>query len=343
MAILVSIIIPIYNTASFLDEAVQSVLNQSFTNWELILVDDGSSDSSMEICKRYLNHPAVKLIQQHNQGVSVARNNGLLQATGKYVFFMDSDDTIDENFIQTSVEVAEKEDADIVVVGNYFGDRLLNICALPTCAMFLKNSFLKTHSEIRFPKGIQPCEDGLFSHQLLALTNKIGFNGKGIYNYRKHECQNHQTINENPQKVLNQIPQWFAILEDFYHKHNLFKTKSLHLALFMQHEPLAQRYLKMSLNAEQKEFILNLVKNFVSKNISPYLKNKDRKKLNKLFIKFIDSENHTEFDQHLSDYKLKMEQQRRTKIAIAKVIYFGKKRVRKINKINTAFDRRLDL
>lgn len=343
MEILVTIIIPIYNTERFLDEAIQSVFNQTFVNWELVLVDDGSTDNSIEICKKYLNHPAVKLIQQHNQGVSVARNNGLLQATGKYIFFMDSDDTLDENFIRTSVQEAERGNYDIVVIGDYFKNRFPNICALPTCAMFLKHSFLKKYPEIRFAKGIQPCEDGLFSHQLLALTDKVGFNPKGIYNYRKHEYQNHQTINCNPQKVLDQMPQWFTILEDFYHKYNLFKVKSLHLALFMQHEPLAQRYLKMTLNEQQKEFVHNLVKVFAKKNITPYLKNKDKRKLNTLFIKFIESACCAEFDTYLSHYQTKMERQRHIKITIARIIYFGKKRVRKINKINTIFDRKLDL
>lgn len=343
MSVCVSIIIPIYNSDEFLDDTIRSIVRQNYPDWELILVDDGSTDDSVAICEKYTTNEKIQLIKQQNSGVSVARNRGLSLAKGKWIYFLDSDDTIDKDFLITSVEIAKKENSDIVVVGNYFKRRFPNVFALPTCAMFIKHSFLKQYPEIRFPEGIQPCEDGLFSHQLLALTNKIGFNPKGIYHYRKHNNQNHQTINANPQKVLNQIPLWLNILENFYKKYDLFKQKSLHLALFIQHEPFGQRYLKMPLSELQKEFLFQLIKSFINKNATPFLKKRDWKALSPLFVKFLEFNNPTLFDDYLPLYVDKIERERNTRLKIAKFIYFGKKQKRKLHRINVLFDNKLDL
>ncbi|MDO4763479.1 MAG: glycosyltransferase family 2 protein [Flavobacteriaceae bacterium] len=297
---LVSIIIPIYNVEDFLDDTIQSVINQSFNQWELILIDDGSSDSSVSICEKYLQDMRIKLFQQDNSGVSIARNNGLLQASGDYIFFMDADDTIDKDFIKTCIEIATKENYDLVVVGEYFKQRFPNIYALPTCAMFLKHSFLKKYSDIRFPKNIQPCEDGLFSHQLLALTEKVGFNPLGIYHYRKHHNQNTQIIKKNTDDVLTQIPKWFEILEKFYIKYDLFKQKNVHLALFLQHEPYQLRYLDMPLNREQKEFVFRLIKTFFNKNL--HLCETQKEILSRDFRYFIKTNNSIEFDEFYQKY-----------------------------------------
>lgn len=301
--IMVSIIIPIYNVEKFLDETIQSVLNQSYEEWELILVDDGSADNSVQVAEKYLGDERISLIRQKNEGVSIARNRGLSLAKGKYVYFLDSDDSIDANFIETSIEVAERENSDIVVVGDYFERRLPYPTALPTCAMFLKNSFLQQYPDIRFPERIQPCEDGIFSHQLLALTDKVGFNPNGIYHYRKHEHQN--TANPDVDKILNQIPIWFDILEKFYRKYNLFEKKSTHLALFLEHEPYG-RYLKMPFNNDQKRLLFRIIRNFYERNIEPYFE--EKRKLRVDFTFFLKAINMEEFEEK---YPQKIEKIRR--------------------------------
>ena len=94
--IIVSVIIPVYNVEKYISEAIESVLNQSLIDIEVILIDDGSTDNSLLICEQFLQKESrIKLLKQKNSGVSNARNNGLNLAIGKYVFFMDSDDTID--------------------------------------------------------------------------------------------------------------------------------------------------------------------------------------------------------------------------------------------------------
>lgn len=308
----VSVIIPVYNVERYIAEAIDSVLNQSLKNIEIILVDDGSTDKSLSICEEFcLKYFNIKLIKQSNSGVSTARNNGLNVASGDYIFFMDSDDTIDSEFINTSYNIAKEKDFDIVIVGKHYCERLPNVAALPTCAQFLKHDFLIKNSDVRFPLGIQPCEDGLFSHQLLSLTSKVGENPYGIYHYREHENQNHLKINENIDKLLNQIPRWFEILEQFYSKHDSFKSHALHLALFMEHEPFELRYIAMPLDSSQKDYLHKLIKSFVNENVTPYLEKKDYKKISKQFIVFLNSKNYKSFDRyykrHLKIQKLKAE------------------------------------
>jgi len=266
----ISVVIPVYNSDKFVGEAIDSVLNQSAVKVEIVLVDDGSTDGSYAVCKQYADKNAnVKLLTGENGGVSVARNRGLEEAGGEYVFFMDADDTIDRDFLRTSYEVAEKNGSDFVVLGDYFAHRMPNPPAFPTCAMFLRRSFLEACPDIRFPEGIQPCEDGLFSHQLLAVTDRVSVNPKAVYHYRQHEDQNHQKINSDCWKVLKDIPKWFDILEGFYRGRNLLPEKALHLALFVHHEPFDLRYLRMPLDGQQKDFLHRIIKGFFCKNVCP--------------------------------------------------------------------------
>lgn len=96
---MVSIIVPIYNTEQFLVRCVESLLNQSYQPLQIILVDDGSTDNSLEICKHYEKYDNVEVYHQNNKGVSSARNEGLKHIKGEYVFFVDSDDFILPDYI----------------------------------------------------------------------------------------------------------------------------------------------------------------------------------------------------------------------------------------------------
>ena len=100
----VSVIIPVYNTASYLPQCLDSILNQSFDSLEVICIDDGSTDNSLEILKKYASSDSrIRIITQQNQGVSAARNKGLKFAQGEYVLFVDSDDWIESNIIEKSL------------------------------------------------------------------------------------------------------------------------------------------------------------------------------------------------------------------------------------------------
>ena len=97
---MISVIVPVYNSEKFLDKCIESILNQTFADFEIILVDDGSTDTSGKICDEWAQKDhRIKVIHQQNSGVSVARNNGIATAKGEYIAFVDSDDTVFENYL----------------------------------------------------------------------------------------------------------------------------------------------------------------------------------------------------------------------------------------------------
>ena len=113
---LVSIIVPVYNVEKYLRQCIESLINQTYKNIEIILVDDGSTDNSGKICDEYAkNDIRIKAIHQPNKGVSAARNNGLEHATGKYITFVDSDDYIDEKYIEKLYYAITENEADISI------------------------------------------------------------------------------------------------------------------------------------------------------------------------------------------------------------------------------------
>lgn len=116
-----SVIITTYNCASFLPMAIDSVLNQTFQNFELIIVDDGSTDNTKEIVSKYKQSSdgRIKYLYQKNKGPSSARNTGLKAATGEYITFLDSDDYWDITFFEKGLKMLEDGKYDIVVSDNY--------------------------------------------------------------------------------------------------------------------------------------------------------------------------------------------------------------------------------
>ena len=99
--IMVSIIVPIYNVEEYLEECLESIRNQTYTNIEVILVNDGSTDGSIEICERFCQQDnRFKLLTQENQGLSAARNRGVKESIGEYIMFVDSDDVVKENIVE---------------------------------------------------------------------------------------------------------------------------------------------------------------------------------------------------------------------------------------------------
>ena len=102
---LISIIVPCYNKAVYLTDALDSVLNQTYLNWECIIIDDGSPDATASIAKEYLNKDKrFKYYYQDNQGVSLARNNGIKRSSGKFILPLDADDIIEPTYIEKALK-----------------------------------------------------------------------------------------------------------------------------------------------------------------------------------------------------------------------------------------------
>ena len=114
---MISVIVPVYNVEKYLDNCVQSVLRQTYAGFELILVDDGSTDSSSDMCDEYAQKDnRVKVIHQSNQGPSVARNKASLSAQGEYITFIDSDDYVADDYLESLLSALCQHNADISAV-----------------------------------------------------------------------------------------------------------------------------------------------------------------------------------------------------------------------------------
>lgn len=206
----ISVIIPVYNVAKYLPECLDSVLEQTFNEIEVIAVDDGSTDDSGKILEEYAaKDNRLKVIHQKNAGVSAARNAGLDIATGDYICFVDGDDYLDRNaFTELSAEIAHTPETDIFVFGfkNVLKGKVLPCNSYHTklkeatsqcfskknfiwnlgnssCGKLFKRDFLNTH-QLRFAKGVPLAEDGTFCIECVMFNPSVKFVAKDYYVYR---------------------------------------------------------------------------------------------------------------------------------------------------------------
>lgn len=206
-----SIIIPVYNASVWLPDTIESVLAQSFRNYELILVDDGSTDSSGVICDSYAQKDnRVRVIHQKNAGVSAARNTGVTVATGEYIGFVDSDDLIEADMYAVMMGLAEQYDADVVQCQHDRAD-ILNGSSRAEAVVsldgeaFVRRMFTKTGGDytnqvalwskiyrrelfdgVSFPDG-QVYEDEQETYKLCLKAEKIIETPEILYHYIRRE------------------------------------------------------------------------------------------------------------------------------------------------------------
>ena len=113
---LISVVVPVYNVEKYLKKSIESIINQTYKNLEIIIIDDGSSDDSYNVCKKYKEIDSrIILIHTENKGVSHARNLGLSKANGKYLIFIDSDDYIEDNMIEILYTNLKKTKSDLSI------------------------------------------------------------------------------------------------------------------------------------------------------------------------------------------------------------------------------------
>lgn len=262
----VSVIVPVYNQERYLEECISSIRRQTLAEWECLIINDGSSDSSGEIARRFSEADSrIRYFEQKNRGVSSARNLGMRRASGRYLCFVDGDDFIDAAFLKHLLDASDRGASDLTVAGKLFCDRFPpdKIPALPTCGIFLRREFpLKNNLE--FPEGIHPCEDGLFSHFVLALTEKISFCPEAVYHYRQHEQGNHHQIRKRTADILPMIPRWLSLIEEFYEQRHLWKRKAGHLVRFIEHEPFELRLLGMPFSPPEQEILYSIIRDFLT-------------------------------------------------------------------------------
>ncbi|MGM9550808.1 MAG: glycosyltransferase family 2 protein [Clostridia bacterium] len=207
----VSIIVPVYQVEKYISFCIDSILSQTFTDFELILIDDGSKDNSGLICDEYAKKDKrVKVIHQKNSGVSVARNKGIECAKGDYICFVDSDDKIDNTMIEDCVSCIKKEGADVLRHGHITKlwkdgkcvneEKAVAPCFAfslthsqiaekmeqfwQNCSNYVWNYFFKREAleNVKFP-DIKISEDHVFVLRVLQKCEKICFLSKEPYHY----------------------------------------------------------------------------------------------------------------------------------------------------------------
>ena len=214
----VSVIVPVYNTSEFVKKCLSSILNQKFNDFELIIINDGSQDDSEKKIQEIINgNDKCVYIYQNNKGLSEARNRGLDVAKGKYIVFVDSDDWIDNDFLEIMVKSIEHYNADICMCGytrrtekevfkNFIPKfKLNNINDKNTLLNFYYNTFIQekygiiccnkiykksliVSNNIRFKKNEEIyAEDVLFNSELVSVCNRIVELPNSLYNYRIRE------------------------------------------------------------------------------------------------------------------------------------------------------------
>ena len=208
MSPLVSIIVPVYNAQSSITKCVESILNQTEKNFEVILVDDGSEDSSLKICTDFCNANArIKVIHQENSGVSTARNAGINIAGGEWITFIDSDDYVGSSYLQDLIAAQKQNDADIAVAGYTIVNEKLGKIerrkAVNTCmgirqfvekidewegffngpfAKLFRSSIVHKNG-ISFPANVHIGEDKIFCSEYLNYCKRLSFTDSTEYFY----------------------------------------------------------------------------------------------------------------------------------------------------------------
>lgn len=249
---MISIIIPVYNVSRYLNECIQSVVNQSYKDFECILINDGSSDGSEMICNQWAQKDSrIKVIHQSNQGVSKARNKGITEAQGEYIAFIDSDDWIAPNYLNELFQPIEKYNVDLVVCGlqqhytdstsknysyktgiikiekqftNEFTDINKQFLLFGPVIKLYKKSIIQKHN-INFPPKYTYGEDLLFNYNYLEYVKTVYIIDQCLYHYRIIGSGTLSSIKRINQFEIDYV-QW-NILKDFFQRKNLWNDYSI--------------------------------------------------------------------------------------------------------------------
>ena len=207
---LVTIIVPVYKVERYLSRCIESILGQTYSNFELILVDDGTPDRSGIICDRYAEKDfRIKVIHKENGGVSSARNAGIDVAQGEWITFVDSDDWVSENYLEVLLDplsegdyqllVGSKENRGLTVTKSSALIQKITIANLKRYEdidVFNNVEFMETYiklflrsiivkNSLRFSEGVSVAEDAIFVTKYLGFCQKIYLTGKTIYYYNR--------------------------------------------------------------------------------------------------------------------------------------------------------------
>lgn len=244
----ISIIVPVYNAEKYLQSCIDSILNQTFLDFELLLIDDGSKDTSLEICDKYAkNDKRVKTFHQKNQGVSATRNRGIEIAVGEYVCFVDSDDWIEVNFLEKLFEHSEFADLNILT-GLAYDYPNKTICRNPNYSqkkylkkeiinLLIENNFftigdggscsklfrknILANNNVKFIDNNAAYEDTLFTFEYLSKCEKVSIAKGSHYHYMHRDTGSLSTKKHPYQNYIDSGKKGLALLFEIQNKYQI--------------------------------------------------------------------------------------------------------------------------
>ena len=246
----ISIIIPVYNVENYVSETLDSVKNQTSLPDEVIVINDGSTDNSFNIIKNYSDLKCFKVFETKNQGLGLTRNYGISLAKSDYIYFLDSDDIIENNFIYEmrklinqyknpdmilfsgktfthKKEIDNKINLKLTIEGQFFkGDKLLTKMVqkketLPQSSRYLTKKELWTTNNLTYPNGI--AEDESLFFPLIALSNNTVVNKKAYYRYRVNRPGSITADSVKPVHVEDYLNRMLSTLSFIKLNHDLIK------------------------------------------------------------------------------------------------------------------------
>ncbi|MBR0423313.1 MAG: glycosyltransferase family 2 protein [Clostridia bacterium] len=272
----ISLVIPVYNVEQYLIRALKSVEDQTFKNFEAIVVDDGSTDKSLEIAEKFCQkNENFFLIKQKNKGPAAARNTALDSCRGEYIGFMDSDDCLEPQYLELLYNAAVKNDADISCCNFnfYYPEKNLKIympfTSLPgvyskTQALkklildigmhyFVWNKLIKRalffENDFKFDEMY--FEDIAASPKLFYYANKIVILGKALYNYTSRETSILHSMNT---KRISDYIKSLGVIRNFLENKKAYKDYSTQIWLYAQKLKLVSYYYIFMLHAKETNF-----------------------------------------------------------------------------------------
>lgn len=294
----VSVIVPVYNVEEYIGKCLQSLVNQTLDNIEIIVVNDGSPDNSQKIIDKYVKkYPKkVKSFIKENGGQGSARNYGLLKASGEYISYVDGDDYVEKNMLEDMYNLAKKDNNDIVICGSnvismdneiiksepaiIYNDKDLDILfgKMAVWNKIYKRDLL-LENKIEFRSKVW-YEDIDFTIKLLFDNVKVSFINKPLYDYllRLGSTMNNSNINRNLELI-----QAFDEMISYFKKKNIYDDvyeKLEFLCIYHMYICGITRIINAKTSFKDKFNIINKFINYINANFKGFRKNK--------YIKYLD-------------------------------------------------------
>lgn len=308
----VSVIVPVYNTQEYLEKCLDALVNQTLEDIEIVIINDGSTDSSEEIIKKYIQNYPQKIVyfSKENGGQATARNLGIKKCKGKYIGFADSDDCVDYSMFEKMYNLAEEKSCDMVECNFHFvqetpkglrnlkargnvreykdkKDMFINPQVSPWNKLYKREALIK--SGIEFPEGLI-YEDTAFYIKTISFVEKSAYLDEKLVYYYLH---GNSTMNANKSHKVSDIFKVLQDILDFYEKNNLYDEFYEELEYFYVKILLCSSLSRIGRVTDKKlkSKMLDETFELVNSKFPAYKKNKYFSGKIGLYIKFVNRKN----------------------------------------------------